>query len=148
MHHWLRAFRNQVLLVAAFALELVVAECLQQRCGDDRKGQIVELTGKSGKRACRRTSLSKLQLLRRLDGQDGSRNTIMQAISGSREYASVVAKVECNLYSALAKETLGHAIALSFSWDGGGYSGLSVNIGMAIDCCTLAACHVRPGVAA
>ena len=144
---WLLQFRNVVLVVAAFAFELAIAHRLDSDDCDADKQNVAVLRGKTDVRRCRRSSLAKLQLIRRTRGQCGSANTVMDALAECHGYAALVRNVSNTLYSDLARESFADSRLISFGWDGASFSGLSVNIGMIIDCVTLRGCHVRPGVA-
>lgn len=143
--HWMYQFRNSLLLVLTFAMELEVASCLAtERNAHHTLNPMVVRSGR-GWRQCRRGALSKLQILQKLS-HTGSNNTIAQTICESHGYAAVARNVSNGLYNRLANSTLARSSSLSLSWDGATYSGLNVNIMMGLDCQKKVACHLKPGV--
>ena len=144
--HWLRDLRNSLLRVLAFSLELQVARVLEEERCDEAKLAPAELRGKSNLRLARRGLLPKIQLLQRLMKHHGSHNTIMDTLTGAKGYSAVIRNCSNNLYTGLASGAFKHTTSLCLSHDGATYSGLNVNIGMALDCDSGFGAHVRPGV--
>ena len=68
----------------------------------------------------------------------------MATLTARSSSASVVRNVSNTLYMEEARRLLSAATSLSFSWDGATYSGMSVNVGMVVDCHTGIGAYIRP----
>ena len=65
---------------------------------------------------------------------------------GNQIAFGLLLNIKNQAYSRLAKNLMRNAMALSLSWDSATYSGLSVNVGFAMDCQTLSCCYMQPAV--
>jgi hypothetical protein len=86
------------------------------------------------------------ELIKRMLKTGGGHSMIANAIYGHRGYASVVANVKANIYKQKAKAMLQKSACASWSWDGAGYGGLSVNVCFAVDPISLNGAHCAPMV--
>lgn len=143
---WMVDLRSSVLMAITFAMELEIFSVLDAESVAPSNIRIHQLFGRSGMRKARRSAATKMQALQKASAQCGSKNTIMDTLTDSKGYAAITRNVSNQLYERMAAQTLSDSCALSMSWDGATYGGLSVNIAMALDCDSLRCCHLKPGV--
>lgn len=144
--HWLRQLSASVLLAMAFGMEVEVGHTLAQESRKPHNLAISLLMGRLQKRQCRKGAVSKLQLLQKVCEVHGSKNTIMDVLTGSKGYIAVCRSVSNGMYVDLSRRTLEGAASLSLSWDAATYGGVSTNIAIAMDCFSENACYLKPGV--
>ena len=110
-------------------------------CGSER----TERYAPSGKRKVNSGRLKKLQMLRLTLKRSGASNQVMNALMDGHDGLAAKVRNVANLeYQKLAAAAMGSASAVGLNWDGAMYGGLSVNIGMAVDCISLRAVHLQP----
>ena len=135
---------QSLLTIIASAFEVAVFERLEAVDKTSRQSEIPTLAGVSGTRRCRRSTLTQAQWLDKLVNSSGSKEVVMATLTARSSSASVVRNVTNTLYMEDDRKLLSAATSLSFSWDGATYSGLSVNVGMVVDCHTGFGAHIRP----
>ena len=146
--HWLVHFRNCTMRVLTLLFEQEVFTVLDAETVPLQSLQILPLRSlKSGKKL-RPGVLEKKQLLRQLATSHNRSNAeaMLQVMQSHKGYAAVVMNVSNGLYERAAIISLEQCRALCMSWDGASYSGLSVNIGVGLDCISERAANMRPVV--
>ena len=145
--HWLVSLRNSLLVVVVFCAEVAVCHQLEaDRDLDASKRNVPTLYGRTGKRQARSSIITRMQWLRRVQDTPGSAETVLRTLSGSVSYAAMIRNVSSRIYAEGASSLFRDSASLSLSWDGAGYSGLTVNVAFALNCNSGHAAHIRPQV--
>ena len=90
---WIVSFRNALLSVVAWATEIGVWHTLAAEVRPAQKLTVGEVWGKTKKRQARQGVLTKAKWIQAMFDQDGSPETILRALTGSKGYAGVVRNV-------------------------------------------------------
>ena len=148
MDHWMRHLRNAAMRVVAFSFEYAVFTSLSNETVPLQMLQIPEMRSTTTGRKLRPGVLDKRQWLRKLATahSQGNAETILELLATHKGQAAVVMNFTNAMYEENARSLMQLCRALSMSWDGATYAGLSVNIAMGLCCVTAKAVHMRPVV--
>ena len=130
--------------LVAFLVEVRVADLIENDEASDELQRIRPLMGTSKKRMQRRSSLTKLQLLQKIQSRLGSKEAILHGLTNTKGYAAAIYRTHNLLYSELQMERRKSATSLAFHWDGGSYDGLNVNVGVVMDTFSKELSYIKP----
>ena len=146
-NRWIKKLRNQLLLLVAFKLEIATGHHLEATQGQQNVHP-TDLWGPSGKKRCRRSTLSKFNWFEKMMKRTGSNEAILAAMQEHKGMASEVGNVLTYMDREVQRKIMLNATAAALSWDEATYGGSSYNVGFVININNGQAAYLKPVVRA
>ena len=144
--HWMVAFRNAILRIMSFMVELSLFNVLDT-VTDASKMVVTRVYGATGKHKRHTGILSKKRMLDKVLSTCGSNNVQFDTMAdGHKGFSSAIMALRNSRYLEMGREAFRTCSAVALHWDAASYGGLSTNIGFCMNTRTRMTLHMKPVV--